>query len=437
MTASLIEVVNQTRTLVDDAAVAALCAAVLAAEGASGAEVGVRFVGETRMRALNREHRGIDQVTDVLSFPLEEAGEWQEGGATDVAGDESDYDSESADGESDVAADLDFAVAESEVAGPASEVAAARPPRLLGDIVVCPRVAARQAISDAQPLSRELATLLIHGLLHLLGFDHETDEGAMIRRQEELLRDVRWEDLLFVRRGNLLNSFNWAFEGIVHALRRERNMKIHFAIAVLVLAAAMFYPLSRLEIVALFVAISFVLITEMINTSIERTIDLIIREDDPRARVAKDMAAGAVLVAAANALVVAYLVFYDKIAGAPSDVLTKLRNSPIDVSVIALVLVIMAAIILKAVTGRGTLLRGGLPSGHAAVSFAGWVAITFIAADTATSYALPISAIGLLMAVLVAQSRVQAGIHTVVEVALGALLGIAVALVIFKLWFPG
>ena len=119
------------------------------------------------------------------------------------------------------------------------------------------------------------------------------------------------------RRGNIVNSFNWAFEGIVHALRRERNMKIHFAIAVVVLGAALFYSLSRLEIVALFVAISFVLITEMLNTAIEHTIDLITDEDDPRAKIAKDMAAGAVLVAAANALVVAYLVFYDKIAGAP------------------------------------------------------------------------------------------------------------------------
>jgi len=60
--------------------------------------------------------------------------------------------------------------------------------------------------ANGQLLARELATLLVHGLLHLLGYDHETDAGAMLRRQEELLQDVRWEDLLFVRRGNLLNS---------------------------------------------------------------------------------------------------------------------------------------------------------------------------------------------------------------------------------------
>jgi len=79
MTVSLIEVVNQTRTLVDESAVAALCAAVLVAEGASGAELGVRFVGETRMRALNREHRGIDQVTDVLSFSTRRGGRMARG----------------------------------------------------------------------------------------------------------------------------------------------------------------------------------------------------------------------------------------------------------------------------------------------------------------------------------------------------------------------
>jgi len=236
------------------------------------------------------------------------------------------------------------------------------------------------------------------------------------------------------RRGNLLNSFNWAFRGIVHALRAERNMQVHFVIALLVLVGAIFYSLSRLEIVALLVAISFVLITEMINTAIEETIDMITSGDDPRARVAKDMAAGAVLVAAANALAVAYLVFYDKIAGAPYSVLQRVRTSPIDLTVVALAIVFVATIAVKAIAGRGTALSGGLPSGHAAIAFGGWVAVTFIATNTA--YALPISVIVLLMAMLTAQSRVQAGIHTVAEVVLGAMVGIVIMVLIFQLWFP-
>ncbi len=103
------------------------------------------------------------------------------------------------------------------------------------------------------------------------------------------------------RRGNLLTSFNYAFDGIVHALRYERNMWIHFGIAALVLIAGLFFALTRLEVIALLVAISFVLITEMFNTAIEHVVDLVTDEDDPRARVAKDVAAGAVLLAAVNA----------------------------------------------------------------------------------------------------------------------------------------
>ena len=236
------------------------------------------------------------------------------------------------------------------------------------------------------------------------------------------------------RRTSLLQSFNWAFEGIVHVLRSERNMRIHFTAAVLVLVAALFFSLSRLEVVALFVAISFVLISEMVNTSIEHVVDLVTDELDPRAKIAKDVAAGAVLVATVNALAVAYLVFYDKLTGVPYTVLRVLRTSPVDLAVIALVLVVIAAVIMKAVTHRGTAFHGGMPSAHAAVAFAGWVAVT--AFGTQTAYALPISAVGLLMAVLVAQSRVQAGIHTTFEVATGALLGLGIGLLVFRLWYP-
>ncbi len=236
------------------------------------------------------------------------------------------------------------------------------------------------------------------------------------------------------RRPNLLQSFNWAFDGILHALRRERNMWIHFGAAVLVLLAALFFSLARLEVIALFVAISFVLIAEMLNTSIEHVVDLVTDELDPRAKIAKDVAAGAVLVATINALAVAYLVFYDKLTGVPYTVLRKLRTSPVDLAVVTLVLVILAAVIIKALTRRGTAFHGGMPSVHAAVAFAGWVAVTVF--GTQTAYALPISAIGLFMAVMVAQSRVQAGIHSTLEVVVGALLGTGVSLLIFRLWYP-
>lgn len=236
------------------------------------------------------------------------------------------------------------------------------------------------------------------------------------------------------RQQNLLQSFNYAFEGIVFVLRHQRNMQIHFAIAIAVIVASFFFQLTRLELIALFTAIAFVLIAEMLNTAIEYAIDTFSTDYDPAAKIAKDVAAGAVLIATINALAVGYLIFYQRVASTPYTVLQSLRQSPIDVTVVGLVLVVMLVVVVKAFTGRGSALHGGLPSGHAAVAFGGWVAVTFIASGTA--FALPISVITLAMAFLTAQSRVQSGIHTQLEVFLGALLGIAVAVVVFRLWYP-
>ena len=72
----------------------------------------------------------------------------------------------------------------------------AGPPLLLGDIVICARRALRQARGDDLPPSLEVAVLLAHGTLHLLGYDHETDAGQMALRQAEVLELVDWEGLV-------------------------------------------------------------------------------------------------------------------------------------------------------------------------------------------------------------------------------------------------
>ena len=91
------------------------------------------------MQALNADHRGLDEVTDVLAFPL--------------------------DGLDELPAGLE---------------------RQLGDVVVCHAQAARQADDAGVPALDEMRTLVVHGLLHLLGHDHEVDAGEMLARQEQL-----------------------------------------------------------------------------------------------------------------------------------------------------------------------------------------------------------------------------------------------------------
>jgi probable rRNA maturation factor len=117
-------------------------------------EVSVLFVDEPTIAKLNERFLDRSGPTDVLAFAVDE---W-------VADDDDDEDEE-----------------------------AEEPPYLLGDVVVCPAVAARNARAHATPIAEELELLVVHGLLHLLGMDHEDDDEAerMERREDELLRRFR------------------------------------------------------------------------------------------------------------------------------------------------------------------------------------------------------------------------------------------------------
>jgi probable rRNA maturation factor len=130
-----VEIENHSGWRVDEPAAAAAVRSALAAEGVQSGEVGVAFVDERRIAELNTEHRGKPSATDVLSFPIDGRALLPDG-----------------------------------------------VPRQLGDLVVCPAVAA----AEGTPI----ATLLVHGVLHLVGYDHETDGGAMLVRQNELLSEV-------------------------------------------------------------------------------------------------------------------------------------------------------------------------------------------------------------------------------------------------------
>ena len=231
------------------------------------------------------------------------------------------------------------------------------------------------------------------------------------------------------RTPSILESFNYAIEGIIHVLRTQRNMRIHFAVAVVVLIAALVSDVTRLELIALLLSITFVLVAEMINTAVEGTIDAATTSFDPMAKLAKDIAAGAVLIASVNAVAVGYLVFAGKAADKSADVLDRLRDAPAQVTLIALVLTVILVIATKAWTGKGTPLRGGLPSGHAAVAFAAWVAATYIVGDP---HRFVVSALTFIMALLVAQTRVESGIHSTLEVASGGAIGALVTLTVFQ-----
>ena len=212
-------------------------------------------------------------------------------------------------------------------------------------------------------------------------------------------------------------------------LRTQRNLRIHFGIAIVVLGAAVALGVKRDELILLLLAIAFVLVAEMVNSAIEGAIDVSTTSFDPNAKLAKDIAAGAVLISAVTALAVGYLVFAHAAAHRTARVLDRVRDAPAEITLVALVLVTLLVIGTKAWTGRGTPLHGGLPSGHAAVAFAGWMAATYVAGDT---HRFLISSLTFVMALLVAQTRIESGIHSRLEVLYGGAVGALVTLVLFQ-----
>jgi len=112
------------------------------------------------------------------------------------------------------------------------------------------------------------------------------------------------------KNSGFLVMFKFAAEGIVYSFRTQRNMRIHFAVAVLVLFLAAFLHLSKSEFIYLLFAIFLVLIAEMINSAIELAVDLHSLEYHPLAKAAKDVSAGAVLLAAVNSVITGILIFY-------------------------------------------------------------------------------------------------------------------------------
>src|SRR6266566_3564057 len=152
------------------------------------------------------------------------------------------------------------------------------------------------------------------------------------RREEEERRRLRSAPSAPGRAPSILDSFNYAIEGIIHVLRTQRNLRIHFAIAIGVIAAAAALGVERMELIVLLLAIAFVLVAEMVNSAIEGAIDVSTTSFDPNAKLAKDVAAGAVLIAAITAIAIGYLVFAHAAAHRTARLLDRVRDAPAEIT---------------------------------------------------------------------------------------------------------
>lgn len=225
-----------------------------------------------------------------------------------------------------------------------------------------------------------------------------------------------------------IKSADFAIEGILHAARTQRHLRYHFYSAATVLLVSYILGVSRIEFMLISLSVIAVLLSEMFNTAIEAIVDIISPNHTEKARIVKDIAAGAVFVTAFGAAVVGYIVLSPYIRDIFHQGLYIAKHSKEEIAIISLIIVLILVVITKAYSGKGRPLRGGMPSGHAALAFSAWIAITFITSSFTASL------LSFILAVIIAQSRVTAKVHNWWEVSLGSLMGAVVTLLLFKLF---
>jgi len=232
-----------------------------------------------------------------------------------------------------------------------------------------------------------------------------------------------------MRSRSLVWSFNYAIQGIVYTLRTQRNMRIHVGAALGALLAALIFRVDRMGLVAIVFAVALVFVAELANTALEAAVDLATDTFEPLAKTAKDVAAGAVLVSAVNAIVIAFLVLFEPVRGVTQGGLTWVESAPAGLTVISLGVLVLVVLVLKAASREGSFLHGGWPSGHTAIAFGAATALGYI---TGSASALVLA---FFIASLVAQSRVESEAHTIPQVLLGGLLGVLIVTAVFQLFF--
>ncbi len=225
-----------------------------------------------------------------------------------------------------------------------------------------------------------------------------------------------------------IESVNCAIEGILYAARTQKHMRNHFLSAMALLLAVLFLRVSALEFTLLTISVCIVLCAELLNTAVETVVDLVSPEFHPLAKTAKDVAAGAVLVAAIGAAVMGYLILSKYVFPLYKETLGMIGTPTELGTLVSLLMVVITVVILKALSGRGTPLEGGLPSGHAAVAFAIATVVSLQTQDPI------ISILTVTMAVMVSHSRLLLRIHSLREVVLGAVTGSLITLTVMLLF---
>ena len=190
----------------------------------------------------------------------------------------------------------------------------------------------------------------------------------------------------------------------------------------------MFFDLSKVEFICLIFACVLIIFAEMVNTAVETVVDLYTDIYHPKAKIAKDVAAGAVVITALNAVIVAYFLFFDKIGQMGNSIYQTVINSPTYLAFVIVALIIIIAVALKAAKIQDRKNNKSLIISCQSMLASAAVVGTWIATENlvALSFAT-------VLAIMICMNRVESKERTVIEVILGVLIGILITILMYGL----
>lgn len=368
----------------------------------------ITLTNPEEIKKMNRKYRNVDKATDVLSFPMFEKEE------------------------------IEGMIQNDNVETVEEDI---QKIDILGDIVISIPKVYEQAEEYGHSFERELSYMIVHGFYHLMGYDHMVDEEKKVMREKEeavleklnISREFVQEESknsLDTKNKNFLDAWKNAINGIIYATTTQGNVKKQLIIAVLVVIISLFFELSKAEFLIFMFTIVLIIFAEMVNTAIETVVDLYTDLYHPKAKIAKDVAAGGVVITAINAVIVAYFLFFDKISNIGLQFIKNIVDSPVHLAFTSVVIVVIGilALIAMATTNKHKVLnKNFVPSGHAALAFAANTIIWLLTDN------IVILTLSLVMAILVAESRIESKSHKLSEIVFSSCVGIILVLIIYGL----
>lgn len=232
---------------------------------------------------------------------------------------------------------------------------------------------------------------------------------------------------------NFIDSFKNAIEGLIYAITTQSNIKKQLVIAVVVMILSLFYNFTTTEFLCLTFSVVFVIFAEMINTAIETVVDLYTDLYHPKAKIAKDVGAGSVLLMSINSVIVAYFLFLREtdLSKFGESIFNNMVNSPVHLAFVGIMITVIVAITQVAYLRTKNKERSDkakfFPSGQSAISFA---ILTSIGLNTKS---LLIFVLSLILALLVLENRLEDKKKSTAEVIFGSFMGVLIVLLVYGL----